>query len=166
MPARILVLFTTTALAATALTGCGSDTSLAAEAPSPPKVDAPAAADPPDGADAEAPKPAPAPAPAAAPKSGKSPAKDGTDLSACLDAECDVEVESGQEIQLDKKYGADSVLVKRNGSRVTLTVRRGGAKMVAALDANSPYSTSTFNDLTFQPRLAEGGKLVLNISHN
>ncbi|QXJ22065.1 hypothetical protein AGRA3207_003004 [Actinomadura graeca] len=156
MPSRILVLITATAAAAMALSGLAGDPRIAAAAGAPPPGDdAPAAADPP---------PAPAKDPRAPSAGGSSGAKDGTDLTACLDAECDVEVQSGQQIKIDKQYGADSVGVKRNGSQVTLTVHRGSAKMVTMLDAGAAHSSSTFNDLVFQPRLGKNGALILTIS--
>ncbi|MEU9016399.1 hypothetical protein [Actinomadura sp. NPDC048394] len=161
MSTRFLGLISTTAVAALAVTGCAAQTRArlsAAEEPVPSVSDAaaPAAA------------PSPSGGPAAAPKGKKGAAKDGTDLNACLDADCEVEVASGQRIPLDPKYGVDGIDVRTDGPRVIFTAQGRDSKMVTSMDASwaGAGSSSTVNGLTFRPRMTKDGKIIVKISHD
>ncbi|MEU6753714.1 hypothetical protein ABZ914_46440 [Spirillospora sp. NPDC046719] len=157
MSTRFLGLISSTAVAALAVTGCAARTDArltAAEAPVPsPSASAGAAG---------------AAAPAAAPKGKKSEAKDGTDLNACLDADCEVEVKSGQRIPLDPKYGVDGIDVRTDGPRVVFTANGRDSKMVTSMDATwaGTGSSSTVNGLTFRPRMTKDGKIIVQVSHD
>ncbi|MBT2210643.1 hypothetical protein [Actinomadura sp. NEAU-AAG7] len=169
MSARVLVLLTTTA-AALALTGCGSDTHLASAAPTPgghPVVDAPAAQPDPDSPEAGPAKPKTKPK--GNPKAAAAEAKDGTDLGACLDATCEVEVSDGQEIPLDGRHGADSIAVKVRGDQVTFTMRNKGSKATTTqwlIGSNAVGGTSVFNGIRLTPRKGPDGKVIVDISHD
>ncbi|TDD74078.1 hypothetical protein [Actinomadura rubrisoli] len=185
MSTRVLALLATTAAAALALTGCSGDarTTLAAGAPSPaangaasPAADPPA----PDAPDVPgvpevpdvpgvppgtpAPSPSVAPAPAGAPKGG--PAKDGTDLKACEDADCEVLVRDGQKIPMDGKRGIESIDVQIHGSRVILRVQgtRGG-RMTTSLDATWSTGVAAFDGVMIRPRRIQGDTVILKVSH-
>ncbi|WP_339155409.1 hypothetical protein [Actinomadura luteofluorescens] len=120
--------------------------------------------------DSAAPKPNAEPKPdAAAPKSppkGGSEAKDGTDLKACEDAECQVEVRDGQTIKFDRKLGIDPLHVKIDGSRVILSSRGRNGMMATSIDSAWPRSSTTYNGLTLRPHRAKNGAMILDISHD
>lgn len=194
MSTRIFGLLTTTAaaLALTASVGAAS-TAMAAPPPAPPASDAEpapeaesapdaepapdadaapetgAAPQPPQDAEpAEPGKPAKPAKPATPAKpakpAGKQVAKDGTDLKACMDAECEVKIKDGQEIKLDKKYGLKPIKVKVDGSQVTFIIQRGNSKMTTSTNAAQPNSTSSYNGLTLRPRMTKDGSIILTMS--
>ncbi|GGQ04272.1 pyruvate/2-oxoglutarate dehydrogenase complex dihydrolipoamide acyltransferase (E2) component [Actinomadura coerulea] len=184
MSTRILGLLTTTAAVSMALSGGVAAASVARNAPppAPPQANAqsghPASDPAPDqnaAANAE-PKPNTAPqqnsAPeqqAAAPESppkGRSEAKDGTDLKACEDAECQVEIKDRQTIKFDRKLGMDPLHVRLDGNRVTFSSRGRNGVMVASMDASWPRATTTYNGLTLRPHRAKNGAMILDVSHD
>lgn len=116
------------------------------------------------------PKPNTAPKPdAAAPESppkGKSEAKDGTDLKACEDAECQVEIKDGQTITFDRKLGLDPLHIKIEGSRVTFSSRGRNGVMITSIDAAGSRSNATYNGLTLRPHRAKNGAMILDVSHD
>ncbi|MGI5206808.1 hypothetical protein ACQEU6_35190 [Spirillospora sp. CA-108201] len=119
-----------------------------------------------------APKPNAAPEQgAAAPKSnaaprGRSGAKDGTDLKACEDAECQVEIKDGQTITFDRRLGIDPLKVKIEGDRVTFSSRGRHGVMITSIDASRPHSNATYNNITLRPHRAKNGAMILDISHD
>jgi hypothetical protein len=170
MSTRIIGLLTTTAAVSLALGGGFASASLAAPPPAPPGA---ASAQAPDQAPHQASDPAPdanaapqtPPSAAAAPK-GKPAAKDGTDLGACADAQCQVQISDGQKITLDKKYGMDPIHIGIDGDRVTFTTHGRSSKMVTSVDASWPSSTATYNGITLRPHKAKDGSMILDISHD
>ncbi|GAA0216431.1 hypothetical protein GCM10009527_010670 [Actinomadura nitritigenes] len=157
MSTRFLGLISTAAVAALAVAGCAARTDArltAAEAPVPSPSASAGAADAPSAADA--------------PKGRKSAAKDGTDLNACLDADCEVEVADGQRIPLDPKYGVDGIDVRTDGPRVFFTASGRNSKMVTSMDTSwaGTGSSSTVNGLTFRPRMTKDGKIIVRVSHD
>ncbi|HEU5032951.1 MAG TPA: hypothetical protein VFV01_49095 [Spirillospora sp.] len=162
MSTRFLGLISTTAVAALAVTGCAAQTRARLSAAEEP-VPSPSGA-----AAAPAGSPSPSASPAAAPKGKKGAAKDGTNLNACLDADCEVEVASGQRIPLDPKYGVDGIDVRTDGPRVIFTAQGRDSKMVTSMDASwaGAGSSSTVNGLTFRPRMTKDGKIIVKISHD
>ncbi|MEV4008150.1 hypothetical protein [Actinomadura sp. NPDC049753] len=190
MSTRILGLLTTTAAISMTLSGGVAAASVARTAPppAPPQADAPPGTNPalgtgpftmdsssdpaPDqnaAANAE-PKPNAAPEQeAAAPKSpprGRSEAKDGTDLKACEDAECQVEIKDGQTIEFDRKLGLDPLHVRVDGNRLTFSSRGRNGVMIASMDASWPRATTTYNGLTLRPHRAKNGAMILDVSHD
>ncbi|MBO2462847.1 hypothetical protein [Actinomadura violacea] len=156
MSTRFLGLISTTAAAALAVSGCAAHTRARLAAADEPVPSASAAA-------------APAsPSPSAAPKGKKSAAKDGTNLNACRDASCEVEVADGEQIPLDPKYGLDGIDVRRDGPQVIFTAHGRDSKMVTSMDASwaGSGSSSTVNGLTFRPRMSKDGKIIVQISHD
>ncbi|MEV3924093.1 hypothetical protein [Actinomadura coerulea] len=183
MSTRILGLLTTTAAISMALSGGVAAASVARSAPppAPPQANArsgDSASDPaPDqnaAANAEpnsntAPQQNSAPEQEAAPMSppkGRSEAKDGTDLKACEDAECQIEIKDGQTIKFDRKLGIDPLHVRQDGNRVTFSSRGRNGVMVASMDASWPRATATYNGLTLRPHRAKNGAMILDISHD
>ncbi|SNS45920.1 hypothetical protein [Actinomadura mexicana] len=190
MSTRILGLLTTTAAISVALSGgvAAASVERTAPPPAPPQANAPSgtnpafdmdpftinsvsdpAPDPNAAANAE-PKPNTAPEPnAAAPESpprGRSEAKDGTDLKACEDAECQVEIKDGQTITFDRKLGLDPLHIKIDGSRVTFSSRGRNGVMITSIDAAWSRSNATYNNLTLRPHRAKNGAMILDISHD
>ncbi|MFB4297867.1 hypothetical protein [Actinomadura sp. NTSP31] len=164
MSTRFLGLITTTAVAALAVGGCAAQTRArltAAEGPAP--SPSAAAASP----DAASPSPSASPS-GKAPKGKKGAAKDGTDLEACRDADCEVEVASGQTIPLDPKYGLDGIDVRTEGPRVIFTAQGRDSKMTTSMDASwtGASSSSTVNGLTFRPHMTKDGKVIVKITHS
>ncbi|WP_433464498.1 hypothetical protein [Spirillospora sp. CA-128828] len=102
---------------------------------------------------------------AAAPKA-KPVAKDGTDLSACRDADCQVQIKGGEKITLDRKYGLDPIHVKLHGSQVIFVIRGRGSNMTTSVDAAWPNSTAVYNGISLRPHRAKDGSMILNISHD
>ncbi|MDL4814715.1 hypothetical protein [Actinomadura opuntiae] len=163
MSTRFLGLIATTAVAALAVSGCAAQTRArlsAAEAPAPSPSSSAAAS--PDAA-----SPAPASPSGKAPKDKKGAPKDGTDLEACRDADCEVEVADGQTIPLDPKYGLDGIDVRTEGPRVIFTAQGHDSKMVTSMDASwtGSSSSSTINGLTFRPHMTKDGKVIVKITH-
>ncbi|MES9609492.1 hypothetical protein [Actinomadura sp. NPDC000929] len=118
---------------------------------------------------AAAPRPNAAPEQeAAAPKApkGRSEARDGTDLKACEDAECQVEIKDGQTIKFDRRLGLDPLHVKVDGNRLIFSSRGRNGVMVASMDASWPRATATFNGLTLRPHRAKNGAMILDVSHD
>ncbi|GAA4398928.1 hypothetical protein GCM10023088_83450 [Actinomadura verrucosospora] len=118
---------------------------------------------------AAAPRPNAAPEQeAAAPKApkGRSEARDGTDLKACEDAECQVEIKDGQTIKFDRRLGLDPLHVKVDGNRLIFSSRGRKGVMVASMDASWPRATATFNGLTLRPHRAKNGAMILDVSHD
>jgi len=112
------------------------------------------------------PKPNTAPEQDAAAPKGTSEAKDGTDLKACEDAECQVEVKDGQTITFDPKLGMDPLHIKIEGSRVTFSSRGRHGVMITSIDAASPRSNANYDGLTLRPHRAKNGAMILDISHD
>jgi hypothetical protein len=59
-------------------------------------------------------------------------ASNGTDLAACKDADCEVEVRSGDRLKIDAKFGVDAITVKSLGReeiRLTLKGSSGGFRV-------------------------------------
>jgi hypothetical protein len=54
-------------------------------------------------------------------------AADGTDLAACTDAVCEVEVKSGDELKIDAKFRVDTVIVKAIGEDAIALALKGSA---------------------------------------
>ncbi len=155
MSTRFLALFTTAAVSVTSPPAAAAATaSLAAPPPSDPD---PVAAAPPA-----------SPSPSATPTASPSPsAKDDKELKECADADCEVTVQDGQTIKLDKKYGLDPIHIKIDDSRVTFTIRGANTKMISQVDASQMSNTSaTYNGITFRPRMTKDGKMTLKISHD
>ena len=94
----------------------------------------------------------------------KSEAKDGTDLKACEDAECQVEVKDGQTITLDPKYGMAPMHIKIEGNQLTFTARGRHGTMTASLNTDGP-SSGTYNGITLRPHRGKDGNVILDISH-
>ncbi|MEU9841267.1 hypothetical protein AB0C69_18815 [Actinomadura sp. NPDC048032] len=118
---------------------------------------------------AAAPRPNAAPeqeAPAPKAPKGRSEARDGTDLKACEDAECQVEIKDGQTIKFDRRLGLDPLHVKVDGNRLTFSSRGRNGVMVASMDASWPGATATFNGLTLRPHRAKNGSMILDVSHD
>ncbi|RKS76328.1 hypothetical protein BZB76_1682 [Actinomadura pelletieri DSM 43383] len=120
------------------------------------------------------PSPAEAGKPPAKPKSKpKSPpkgeskpvAKDGTDLHACLDARCEVEVRSGQEIQLDGRYGVEEIEVELHGGQATLFVRGNGSTAIASMTTTRPGPATAINGVRISAYQVAHDTVILNISH-
>ncbi|MWA05470.1 hypothetical protein F8568_034925 [Actinomadura sp. LD22] len=154
MSTRFLGLISTTAVAALAVTGYAAQTHVRLSAAHEPVL-APR-------------KTAGPPAPSASPKVKKDTAKDGKNLDACLDADCEVEVESGQRIPLDPKYGVNGIDVRTDGPRVVFTANGRNSKMVTSMDATiaGSGSSSTVNGLTFRPRMTKDGRIIVQVTHD
>ncbi|TDD70342.1 hypothetical protein E1293_34825 [Actinomadura darangshiensis] len=178
MSTRTLGLVTTTAAISLALTGGIAAAAAAAPPPTPPETGSASGANPapdpdavpenPNAADPDAAQQDPAAAPekpAQQPPKAKSAAKDGTDLAACMDAKCEVEVKDGDEIALDKKYGMDPIHVKVDGTRVTFSIRENGSKMLSSMDASWSNSATSYNGIMLRPHKAKDGSIILNMSH-
>jgi hypothetical protein len=59
-------------------------------------------------------------------------AANGTDLAACKDADCEVEVRSGDRLKIDAKFGVDAITVKSLGReeiRLALKGHSGGFRV-------------------------------------
>lgn len=59
-------------------------------------------------------------------------ASNGTDLEACEDADCEVEVRSGDRLKIDTAFGVDAITVKsvrREEIRLALTGSSGGLRI-------------------------------------
>lgn len=161
MSARILGLLTTTA-ATLALTAGMAGPSLAAPPPADPASDkAPQVAPPASSVTSKS-----SVSSAASEPSASSSAKDGTDLAACMDATCEVQVRDGQKIPLDRKYGLKPVEVDIRGDRATFTMEDNrNSKMKTSMDVSGPNSSATYNGITFRPRMTKDGNMIVNVSH-
>jgi len=120
-PAHVsLVRFAAAAVAAVALlAGCGSG-----EAPTRRSAAASSDSAPTPGAAQESPLPQETSTSPALPK-----ASNGTDLAACKDADCEVEVRPGDRLKIDAKFGLDAITVKsfgRDEIRLALQGSSGG----------------------------------------
>ncbi|WP_141581023.1 hypothetical protein [Actinomadura sp. WMMA1423] len=133
----------------------GSDPAADANAAPRPKAD-PKPAEPEPGAAA----------PKAEPPKDRPQAEDGTDLKACEDAKCQVEIRDGQTITFDRRFGISALQVGIDGSRVTFTARGRIGRTTATLDTSSPITSATFNGVTLRPHRAENGAVILDISNN
>ncbi|MEU8120923.1 hypothetical protein AB0C21_19620 [Spirillospora sp. NPDC049024] len=144
-----------------------SDGSSENAAPRPRSADPKPRADEAEAPEAEAPKSPPKHKSKHKPKGKpepKSEAEDGTDLEACEDAQCQVEVKDGQTITFDKKYGMAPLHIKIEGRRLTFTARGRQGTLTASLDTDGP-SSGTYNGITLRPHRGKDGSVILDISH-
>jgi hypothetical protein len=74
------------------------------------------------------------------------PAADGSDLAACQDASCVVEVRQGDRLKINAKFGLDAITVKAIRAKgVTLALRgRGGGLQLMGM--NVSVSSTCVND--------------------
>ncbi|SFN81106.1 MULTISPECIES: hypothetical protein [Actinomadura] len=158
MSARIPVLFSTTA-AALALTAGMAGSALAAPPPGDPaSVKAPEVAPPASSVSSTSSSTSSA--------SSSSSAKDGTDLAACMDATCEVQVRDGQKIPLDRKYGLKPVEVDVRGNRAIFTLEDArNPKTKTVMDVAGGDSSATYNGITFRPRMTKDGNVIVDVSH-
>ncbi|RFS86368.1 hypothetical protein D0T12_07165 [Actinomadura spongiicola] len=128
----------------------------------------------PDGPSSDAASKAEAGKPAAKPKSqpksqpkdkSRPVAKDGTNVHACLDARCEVEVRNGQEIQLDGRYGVEEIEVELNGGQATLFVRGNGSTAIASMATTQPGPATAINGVRISAYQVDHDRIILNISH-
>lgn len=106
------------AAAAALLSGCGS----APTDQSPPAADT----DPLTPSESSAPSPSGTPTAAPLPE-----AADGTDLTACADADCEVVVEEGDEFAMDGSYGVEQFTVESVGADGLSMAGEGPGTMVS-----------------------------------
>jgi hypothetical protein len=131
------------------LAGCGS-----AETPAQPPAAAPA--QPPAGVTGS-----PAAAPTAASPSPSVPAaSDGTDLAACRDADCEVEVREGDRLRIDARFGVDSITVRSLGGDGATLRLEGSSGGMNVEGRNVSISGSCVNG-----RCHDDGFMSLTTSH-
>ena len=73
-------------------------------------------------------------------------AADGTDLAACTDAVCEVEVKSGDELKIDAKFRVDTVIVKAIGEDAIALALKGSAGGPNVEGRNVSSSVRCVND--------------------
>ncbi|NDU77522.1 hypothetical protein GWI34_33610 [Actinomadura sp. DSM 109109] len=100
------------------------------------------------------------------PPRGRSEARDGTDLKACEDARCQVEIKDGQTIRFDRRLQLDPLHIKIDGNRVTFSSKGRHGVMVTSMNANGPHANANYNGLTLRPHRAKNGAMILDIAHD
>jgi hypothetical protein len=83
------------------------------------------------------------PSPVQASPSAK--ASNGTDLAACKDADCEVEVREGDRLKIDPRFGLDTITVRSIGRGEVTVALEGTSGQLKAEGRNVSVSTSCMN---------------------
>lgn len=96
------------------------------------------------------------------------PAADGSDVSACFDGTCEVELRAPVTIPLDPATGIASLTLERvdgtNGAQLTGTTTGGGTISAQLYADPGGYATTSFNGFTIAALATVDGVAVLRLS--
>ncbi|GLU49961.1 hypothetical protein [Nocardiopsis ansamitocini] len=107
-----------------------------------------------------------APAAPASPSMDLPKTADGTDLGACQDADCEVEVKQGDTIPMDGEYGVDELVMREvTPDYVTVDGTAPGVSLSTSMTTGGGESSGNLNDVQVTVLGTDDDHAVVRISH-